>query len=147
MLQVVVQLALHEADPRVATVACWGLAVACHAQRQKKGPAGGAGAPGGSDIGAQMRALTGVPEGGAMKALVQVALTGTIFWHSPSFVNEDPCDHCAYLCETPCKLSTLRKADFSCLFRWCYPPSPLPFTQCMHVCGAASWHAVGAHKL
>ncbi|KAL0048382.1 hypothetical protein WJX82_001959 [Trebouxia sp. C0006] len=73
-LQVVVQLALDEADPRVATVACWGLAAACYAQRHKKSNVSSVG---GSNAGAQMRALTGLPEDGAMRALAQIVLTGT----------------------------------------------------------------------
>ncbi len=71
--QVVQKLALHDPDPRVATAASWGLAAACQTQRQKKS---GAGSLGGPDAGAQMRALTGLPEDGAMKALVQAVLTG-----------------------------------------------------------------------
>ncbi|DBA89263.1 TPA: hypothetical protein ACH3X1_016403 [Trebouxia sp. C0004] len=72
-LQVVVQLALDEADPRVADVACWGLAAACHAQRHKKSNGSSVGGP---NPGAQMKALTGLPEDGAMRALAQVVLTG-----------------------------------------------------------------------
>ena len=72
-VQVVAQLALDEADPRVAAVACWGLAAACHAQRHKKSNANSVG---GSNAGAQMRALTGLPEDGAMRALAQIVLTG-----------------------------------------------------------------------
>ena len=72
-MQVVVQLALDEADPRVATVACWGLAAACYAQRHKKSNVSSVG---GSNAGAQMRALTGLPEDGAMRALAQIVLTG-----------------------------------------------------------------------
>ena len=72
-VQVVVQLALDEADPRVATVACWGLAAACHAQRHKKGNGSSVGV---SNAGAQMRGLTGLPEDGAMRALAQLMLTG-----------------------------------------------------------------------
>ncbi|KAL0024565.1 hypothetical protein WJX79_008006 [Trebouxia sp. C0005] len=72
-LQVVIQLALDEADPRVATIACWGLAAACHAQRHKKSNASSVG---GINAQAQMRALTGLPQDGAMRALAQLVMTG-----------------------------------------------------------------------
>lgn len=72
-MQVVIQLALDEADPRVATIACWGLAAACHAQRHKKSNASSVG---GTNAQAQMRALTGLPQDGAMRALAQLVMTG-----------------------------------------------------------------------
>ena len=121
-MQVVGQLALDEADPRVATLACWGLAAACHAQRHKKSNAGSVGGP---NAGAQMRALIGLPEDGAMRALTQIVLTGCHSSSSCLLLLPDPKELlCLFFlllffivpCLLPFSSAPLQHVPFSCLF-------------------------------
>ena len=70
-------MALHDVNPRVAIAASWGLAAACHAQRHKKSPTGASSAD--TAVGAQMQALAGLLEDGAMRPLVQAVLAGKLF--------------------------------------------------------------------
>ena len=74
--QALVQMSLHDANPRVATAASWGLAAACHALRHRKTTTTTAVEGPGTAVGAQMRALAGLPEDGAMRLLAQIVLTG-----------------------------------------------------------------------
>ena len=73
--QALVQMSLHDTNPRVATAASWGLAAACHACRHRKSAS--TAVPGTSTaVAAQTRALAGLSEDGAMRSLVQMVLTG-----------------------------------------------------------------------
>ncbi|KAL3139450.1 hypothetical protein ABBQ38_003780 [Trebouxia sp. C0009 RCD-2024] len=74
-LQALVQMSLHDTNPRVATAASWGLAAACHACRHRNS-ASTAVAGTNTAVAAQMRGLAGLPEDGAMTSLVQIVLTG-----------------------------------------------------------------------
>ena len=68
-------MSLHDTNPRVATAASWALAAACHALRHRKTPTTAV-ADTSTAVGVQMRALAGLPEDGAMRALVQIVLAG-----------------------------------------------------------------------
>ena len=73
--QALVQMSLHDTNPRVATAASWGLAAACHACRHRKSSSTAA-AGASTTVAAQTRALAGLSEDGAMRSLVQMVLTG-----------------------------------------------------------------------
>ena len=69
-------MSLHDTNPRVATAASWSLAAACHALRHRKTTNTTAVAGTSTAVGAQLRALAGLPEDGAMRSLVQIVLAG-----------------------------------------------------------------------
>ena len=64
---------MRESDPTVADPVSWGLTAACTAQRRKKSRSAALAGP---DVASQMRGLSGLPEEGAMRGLVQLLLTG-----------------------------------------------------------------------
>lgn len=84
MLQALTLMTVHDSNPRVATAASWALAAACHVQRQNKATTAVAA---NTAVGAQLQALAGLPEDGAMRALAQAVLTGCCtassygYWH------------------------------------------------------------------
>lgn len=90
-MQELYSMSLHDTDPRVAAVASWGLAAACHAQKHrphsKGAPTGGpTWGPSGlaqadvetSKLSAQLKTLTGIPPDGAMRALVEIVVQGQL---------------------------------------------------------------------
>ena len=68
-------MSLHDINPRVATAASWSLAAACHALRHRKTTTTAVTGTS-TAVGAQLRALAGLPEDGAMRSLVQAVLAG-----------------------------------------------------------------------